>query len=1006
MKKHAILLVIAMGILPISLPAQQPTQTFSELYSEGERLFLHHHYAAAQQKLIEALNSPTQPKDDQTLVSEIQYMIVCTAYHLKENDRIDQLNHFLENNPNSPHTNHLQVLIGNCLYEEGKYEDALNTYELCNLELLGDEARDEATLYKAICLLKTGDRKEAYALLTVIEECSEKYPIDAAFYKAYINYVQQQYDLALSTFSNLHNHPIYGDESQLYTAEIYLNRKEYKQAITITEEHLQRNPQTIHHSEMMRIAGESAYGMKNYIRAVELLTNYIEDCESPTRSTLYKMGMSKFHLGVYSEAAAYLFRVSSEQDALTQNTLLHSGLSYIQLRDMIKARMSFEQASTMNFDQQIKEQALYNYALCIHETSYTGFGESVGVFERFLNEFPHSKYCDLVNEYLVDVYMNTRSYKTALQSIAKIKQPGVKILEARQKIHYRLGTEAYANADYRTALEYFNRSLQDARYDRQTHADAYFWRGESRYKLGNYNGAIADFLQYLATSPASNPAQRGITYYNLGYAFFQQQDYTKARNYFDKFLTDFRPHTTPPIIADAMSRKGDCYFYVRDFTTATKAYAEAVETHASQGAYALYQQGFVKGLQKDYMNKVVILNKLIDQHPQSDYVDDALYEQGRAYVQMEQNDHAIRTFNQLITKYPESVLSKKASNEIGLLYYQNEQYENAIDAYKQVIEKYPGSEEAQMAQRDLRNIYIEQNKVNEYASYVSSQKGAINLDNEERDSLTYLAAEKVYMRGDIAEAKRSLEDYIKAYPNGINSLNAHYYLGLIAYQHKNEATALTHMNKVLEFPDNKYSEEAMLIAAELYFNAKDYPQSLSIYKMLRDRTTSTSHLLTARTGVLRAAYLTGNFNDVNNTTEEFLSDNKTSPELTNEARYYRSKLAAQEGLLNVAENDLNELSKDTRNIYGAEAKYRLAEMYYKKATYDKAENILLEYIENSTPHAYWLARSFVLLADVYLNTNREIEAKQYLLSLQQNYSADDDIAARIQERLNKIQEKN
>ena len=56
----------------------------------------------------------------------------------------------------------------------------------------------------------------------------------------------------------------------------------------------------------------------------------------------------------------------------------------------------------------------------------------------------------------------------------------------------------------------------------------------------------------------------------------------------------------------------------------------------------------------------------------------------------------------------------------------------------------------------------------------------------------------------------------------------------------------------------------------------------------------------------------------------------------------------------------------------------------------------------STPHAYWLARSFVLLSDVYMKLGRELDAKQYLLSLQQNYQADDDIAGMIQTRLAKM----
>ncbi|HCC52570.1 MAG TPA: hypothetical protein DEQ30_11380, partial [Porphyromonadaceae bacterium] len=81
----------------------------------------------------------------------------------------------------------------------------------------------------------------------------------------------------------------------------------------------------------------------------------------------------------------------TEEDELTQNASLYLGQSYVQLNDKNNARMAFDQASSMNFNKKIRETALYNYALLIHETAFTGFGESVKVFEKFLNDFPESQ---------------------------------------------------------------------------------------------------------------------------------------------------------------------------------------------------------------------------------------------------------------------------------------------------------------------------------------------------------------------------------------------------------------------------------------------------------------------------------------------------------------------------------------------------------------------------------------------------------------------------------------
>ena len=135
---------------------------------------------------------------------------------------------------------------------------------------------------------------------------------------------------------------------------------------------------------------------------------------------------------------------------------------------------------------------------------------------------------------------------------------------------------------------------------------------------------------------------------------------------------------------------------------------------------------------------------------------------------------------------------------------------------------------------------------------------------------------------------------------------------------------------------------------------------------------------------------------------DLLAEPKLSPELRNEALYYRAKAYVKQKADKKAMDDFRELAKDTRNPYGAEAKYLVAQSLYDAKEYAAAEKELLNYIEQSTPHAYWLARSFVLLSDVYAATGKDLDARQYLLSLQQNYQGNDDIESMIESRLAKL----
>lgn len=1008
--KHKISRILCMALCcaPLLAIAQTSDKTTSpqRLYQEGQTLFRQKAYAAAiapLQAFVRQIDADGKPLPATGEREEAEYMLVCAEYELRNPQSIELLRGYLEEFPDTPHANRIYALIASAYFFEGKYDDALAMFNSSHLELLGNEERDDMTYRLATCYLKTGNAKEAAIWFETLRNTSRKYAADCTYYLSYIRYSQQRYDDALSGFLSLQDNAKYKALVPYYIAEIYLIKKNYDKAEIVAQNYLSAYPGHTYTGEMYRVQGTADYHFGKYHEAIKAFEKYLENnAESAhRRDALYMLGMSCYQTGVYSQVPVILGEVTTEKDALAQNAYLHMGLAYLQLADKNKARMAFEQAAASNTDLKIKEQAAYNYALCIHETSYSAFGESVTVFEKFLNEFPNSPYADKVSNYLVEVYMDTRSYDAALKSIERITHPSMAILEAKQKILFQLGTQSFANTQFEQAIGYFNQSIALGQYNLQTKADALYWRGESYYRLNRMQEAARNFNDYLAIAPQKNTEMFALAYYNLAYIAFHKKDYATAQNRFLKFVQlDKGENATA--LADAYNRMGDCYLHVRRFDEAKQYYSRAENIGTPAGDYSYYQLALVAGLQKDYDGKVTLLNRLATKYPDSPYAVNALYEKGRSYVQSNNNSQAIATFRELLNKYPESPISRKAATEIGLLYYQNDDYNRAIEAYKYVITKYPGSEEARLAMRDLKSIYVDANRVDEFAALAAQMPGEIRFEVSEQDSLTYIAAEKVYMKGDITPAKASFTRYLQSYPNGAFSLNSHYYLCLIGKEEKDEEAILEHAGKLLEYPDNPYSEEALLMRGEILFNRKQYKQALADYKQLQARAATAERRQLGATGVLRCAALLKDDVEVIHAATALLAETKLTPELRSEALHFRSKAYLNQKADSKAMDDLKLLAKDTRTLYGAEAKYLVAQQQYNAGEYAAAEKEILNFIDQSTPHAYWLARSFILLSDVYVAMDKKLDARQYLLSLQQNYQADDDIEGMIEERLEQI----
>jgi len=997
MKRVLIPLCLVLGCLMANGQRSNQFVAPDRLFVEGKEFYELRNYAGCIDKMQEYKVRAT----DATLIQEADFMLAASYYEQGREDVDLLLKEYLDAYPDSRHAAEATYMIASVHFDRGEYEKAVFWFDESDVDVLSPTLQEAYTYRLAYSLLQIGEVEKARGYFARIQQIGKTYRPAATYYYAYTDYASGKYDDALVSFSKLKDSPDFGNQAQYYITQIYFIQNKYDQVIREGERLLASSSSRENSAELHRIVGNSYYHTGEQDKAIDHLSRYVSSVGTPLRGDLYILGVCYYNKGNYSNAIEMLGRTVAQIDALAQNAYLYLGQSYLQLNDKNNARMAFEIAATATYDNQVREVALYNYALLLHETAFAGFGESVTVFEDFLNDFPGSKYADKVNNYLVEVYLTTKNYRAALSSIDKINRPSDKILEAKQNILFQLGTQEFTNMRLNEAEDFFNQAITLGSYNVDARNDAYFWRGESLYRKGNYARAISDYQSYLSSTRQRGTDMYALAYYNLGYSYFKQQQYREALSRFREY-TELEKDQRAAAYADAYNRIGDCLFYNRQFAEAEAAYSRAVNLQPSAGDYAIYQRGFLLGLQKDYRGKINAMDRLIRDFPQSQYVDDALFEKGRTYVLLEDSKNAADAFDRLIRDYPQGSLARKAGVQLGLLYYNDNQLQKSIEAYQMVISKYPGSDEARVALQDLRSVYVDMNDVGGYAAYANSIGGSVRLEIGEQDSLTYIAAERLFMRGDNDGAQRSLQSYLQTFPSGAFSSNANYYLASIAFNKKEYDQATLLYEKVLDSGDVKFREDAMARRAEIEYMKKDYAAALGSFKTLLVIAEKPENKQAAKLGVMRSAQFTNQPEEALKAANDLLGEQRLSPELEIEARYVRAKVYGTLNQGSQALPDLQVLSKDTRTIQGAEAKYLLAKYYFDTNDNAKAEAELMNFIENGTPHQYWLARGFILLADVFIRKGDDFQARQYLTSLQNNYKGQDEIAGMIEDRLGKL----
>ena len=979
--------------IPFCLFSQQSvmhTNATSD-FNSGLELYQNKAYRAAQ-KIFTIVENSSSPKSN--LMADASYYNAMCGVKLNQTDADKKVLTFVENYPASNKKNKAFFNVANYYFANKKAAHALKWYQKINLQGLSKENQKEINFkmgYSLLVAKRLDLAKDKF--LPLINDA--KYGNDSRYYYGYISYKLEDYGIAESTLKEIADNDSYKAEISYYLLDISFKAGSFERCIKVGKE-LLKTAKRKEASEISKIIGESYFNLNNYKEAIPYLMAYKGKSGKWNNTDYYQLGYAFYKQNDFINAVSYFNKIIDQQNAVAQNAYYHLAECYLNVEKKNEALNAFKTASEMSYNLSIKEDAALNYAKLSYEEG-NPFENVSDVLQNYLKAYPNSKSYTKINELVVSSFIHQNDYKGALDYLKK-KKTNENINLSLEVSLYR-GIQLFNEKKIAEALSYFTTAKKSK--TNEISKKAGYWEAETLYRLENYDEALSKFINLNNNLRSLNKADFPLLEYNIAYCHFKLKDYDKAALTFNQFLT--KKNIDQTIIDDTYLRLGDSYFAIRNYSKAIIAYTAIVDNSGLDADYAMYQIGMSYGFQNNNESKVNALIKVINNYQISSLKDDALFQLAITYTKLNSNEKAHLAYNRLLEKYPKSIFIPRALVREGLLYYNQNENSLALKNFKKVAKDYPNSSDALEAVRNAKNIYVDEDKLNEFIAWTKTLNFIEVLDSELENS-TFIIAERKYFEGKNEGGILSLKKYLRNFPKGKNSLKANYYLADILFKEALYNQSIDEYKRVLEAGQTEFSEDALAKLSLIYLQESNFNDAEPYLLRLEQEAYSSENILFTQSNLMMG-YANLNRNEAAlNYAKKVLSKDKLDNEVILDAKTIIARTAFKTEDFITARKYFNTIEQTAEGELKAETLYYKSYFLNAEKQFENSTKIIQELIANYSNYKYWGVKSYIIMAKNYYSLEDAYQATFILENIIKNFGQFEDIVIEAKQELKTIKE--
>ncbi len=863
------------------------------------------------------------------------------------------------------------------LYYRGlDYLKAINYF----LQLKNIEDFPHLTFKLAYANFSIDSLVDAQYYFSKLVNIESKYAATAQYYSAYIAYENGLYKTALNGFRNLTPDEQFGAIAPYYITQVYFFQQNYKQLITFASP-LIEGVIPSRKAEVNRLLAEAYYRTEDYENAIVHFNAYVQQGEQVNPIVHFLLGQSYFKISQFENAIDNLEKVSNTVDSVAQHATYCLGSSYLEVEQFNYALQAFKKSATYTYNLELQEDAFYNYAKLSYQLDLP-FDNTLEVLKTYLEKYDNALHKKEIETLMVQTFQGSSKYDEAFEALKDIHLPNNEQQKSMQQLAFFLGVKEYNKTNYNDALSYFQSATQYPVDDKIAYVNA-FWLADCYYQLNNFEKSAEIYTSLAVNSTADLEVYNSLKQYNLAYAYFQQSEYVLANTYFRKYE---KLATDSMHLNDAYLRIADCFFMTQEYSLSEKYYEKAIAYSLFDGDYAVYKRSVALGLVGKNIAKVKLLTQLTTDFLTSAYYDDALYDLARYYKNNAKNDLAISYYDKLLVETSDEQFIADSHLSKGMIYFNSGSVDKAITSFLFVVNNFQQTIYFKEALSGMQAAYVSLAKVDEYLAIVNGLP-EISISRAEQDSLTYNTAFMKFSEGDYAVAHTTFGQYLNKFENGIFKIDATYFNAISSLKIGDTTIAVQMYIDLIGVSNTDYQQSALSFLGRKYYADDDYANS-NIYYQTLEKVAENNSL--KREAVIRLMYGNEKLNTelAYKYAQQVLELDKTDDWLMSKAKIIIARYQFASGNYAKSKMTFEKVVELSAYDEGAEAKYHLAYLTYLDDSLVLAEKMIFELAENySSDH--FIAKAFILLADIYVVQENDFQAKATLESIIENHDGEE-----------------